>query len=325
LIVPGQNISALNRSRYAREKPTNLRVGPIKEFHNHLIFRESRMSRFCFPESREDMNFFAPDTAMAAMYPVDGGCGLPGMLLGPHLTLQVLKPSPRLRLVLSASSLMTQWAEQLPEIKVHGRTTVEYGFGGSQRGRTISPIIEPAREGLLHTLRIDLTRKNTLLKAGTVHSIVHDDMVTFCHDLSVVSEEEYQSYVPPTAIDLTQPMLDYPLLEYCGGFDNGWVGKTYRVRLTSTPGTPVLVIQGLVPMINENDQFNTHLKVLIDGIQIHQETMKPGYFTLRIPGAKPGSQWIEFQFSNTRQYPPDTRAFSAQLKSIGFETGKLGN
>jgi hypothetical protein len=139
-----------------------------------------------------------------------------------------------------------------------------------------------------------------------------------------LSEEEYQSYTPPTAIDFSQSALDYPLLEYCGGYDNGWVGKAYRVRLTSTSSTSELVVQGLVPMIREDDQFKTEMQVLIDGVQIHRETMKPGYFTRRIPGVKAGPQWIEFRFSNTRQYPPDTRAFSAQFKTIEFEPVKLG-
>jgi hypothetical protein len=322
LIVTGQNLLALNRSRYGHEKPTNLRIGPINEFHNHLIFRESRLSRFSFPESREDMDFFAPNASTAVIYPAGGS--LPSMLLGSHITLQVLKPNPRFRLVVCASSLMPEWAEELPDIKVYGRTMVEFGFGGSQRGRTISPTIEPAHEGTLHTLRIDLKRKNSIEKTAGVNTLNRDDMATFCHDLSVLSEEAYQSYIPPAAIDFSQSVLDYPLLEYCGGYDNGWVGKAYRVRLTSTSSTSELVVQGLVPMICEDDQFNTIMKVLIDGVQIHQATMKPGYFTHRIPGVKAGPQWIEFRFSNTRQYPPDTRPFSANFKTIGFEPVKLG-
>jgi hypothetical protein len=315
LIVPGTLISALNRSRYANEKPTNLRIGPIEDFRNHLIFRESRLSKFSFPVSRDDKDFFAPNASTAVCLQSDLNGDSSAMLLGSHLTLQVLKPSPRIRMVFSASSPVPEWAEELPDIAVYGRAKVEFGFGGPQRGRIISPAIETAREGMLDTLRIDLTRKN---------SPAQDDRATLCHDLSVLSEEEYRSYIPPTAVECAKAATEYPLLEYCGGYDNGWIGKSYRVRLTATPSAPELVIQGLVPKINEDDQFKTDMTVSIDGVQIHRETMTPGYFTIRIPGVKSGPQWVEFRFSNTRQYVPDTRWFSAQMKSIGFESVKLG-
>jgi hypothetical protein len=225
---------------------------------------------------------------------------------------------------LCASSSQPEWAGELPDIKVYGRTSAEFGFDGPQCGRTISPAIEPAQEGTLHTLRMDLTRKNSLLKDGSPKILANSDMATLCHDLSVISEEEYRSYVPPSSIDCAKAASDYPLLEYCGGYDNGWIGKKYRIRLASTANTPELVLKGLIPKISSDDQFKTDLTVLIDGNQIHREMMKPGYFEIRIPGLNAGSRWIELRYSDVRQYVPDTRWFSAQLTSIGFESVKMG-
>ncbi len=320
LIVPGYYLSALNRSRYFGESPTNLKVGPINKFRNHLIFRESVLSKFDYPTERADAASFSPNASMAVLHGIGNYHNITSMMLGSHLTLQVLNPSPRLRLVMCASSPLPEWAEELPEIAVYGRSVVEFGFGGSQSGRIVSPPIEPAREGSLHTLRIDLTRKNASSK--TTGPLTLDQMATYCHDLSVISEEDYLSYVPPSAVDFSKPPMDHPLREYCGGYEYGWMGKVFRVRLASTTNTPELVIRALLPMIHKDDNFQTDMTVLIDGVEIHQKKVTPGFFEIRIPGVKSGAHWIDFRCSTTRQYPPDTREFSVQLQSIEFGQNK---
>ena len=322
LIVPGYYLSALNRSRYASESPTNLKVGPINKFRNHLIFRESVLSKFDYPAERDDAASFSPNASIAVLHGVGNYHNVTSMMLGSHLTLQVLNPSARIRLVMSASSPLPEWAEELPDIAVYGRSLVEFGFGGSLSGRIISPPIEPAHEGSLHTLRIDLTRKNASSKPTKAGPLTVDHMATFCHDLSVISEEDYLSHVPPAFVDFSKPPMDYPLLEYCGGYELGWMGKGFRVRLASTPNTPELVIRGLLPQMSSNDNFQTDLTILIDGMEIFQKQVTPGTFEVRIPGVKPGAHWIDFRCSTTRQYPPDTRAFSVQLQSIEFGQNK---
>ena len=161
LLSAGQGLTRpWNRSgRHAGEKPTNLQFAPVKEFRNHLIFRESRLSMFSYPGVRDDLEKFSPNATVAMTAPVldfDETCA---MYLGSHLTLQVINTSPRVRLVFAASSNQPEWNGQLPEMKLYGRSKLEMEFGGIGSGRIIGPSIEPALEGNLRDIAIGPERR----------------------------------------------------------------------------------------------------------------------------------------------------------------------
>ena len=308
LLAAGPGQSALNYSRYSRETAANLLMRPLRDVRNHLVLRESRQSKLVpLPFA-----VFDPAAALACDAPAKDPL-LPGhgraVYLGPRLTLQVVNPSPKVRVVLASSALIPAWAGKLPSGAVTGATAVPIEYAGGGSGRLVTPPLELAIEHGARVLRLALGREN-----GPA-----EGLVTLCRDLSVVTEEEYDAYRPPVAIDGFPQGLTDPLLEYSGVVEDGWATDRVRARLTRPAGLQMVEIRGQVPGLTSD--FRTEMTVLVDGVELGRRTLTAGAFAVRVPAAAvaAGPRWVECRFSNTQKLPaPDQRAVSAFLRSVGF-------
>lgn len=110
-------------------------------------------------------------------------------------------------------------------------------------------------------------------------------------------------------------------VESSGIYADGWAGADASIHLAQPPGATRLVIRGMVPRITDAS-FTTDIVVKVDGTAVARQTAGLGDFEIAADVPPQGStvRKVELSFSKLQQLPaPDTRAVSAQVKSIGFE------
>jgi hypothetical protein len=109
------------------------------------------------------------------------------------------------------------------------------------------------------------------------------------------------------------------VIRYTGVYADGWTFGTCSFEL-KTPDKPAdLVIEGTVPMLNDQT-FKTSLTARLNGQEAAKQTVMPGDFQVRLtclPGPK--SQKVELVFSATQMLPiPDVRQVGALLHKLSF-------
>jgi len=135
--------------------------------------------------------------------------------------------------------------------------------------------------------------------------------------------------LPPSHLSRFPEDLSTPYLQYSGLYEDGWLTDKVFLRLHQTTNHAYLVIQGTFPQIDSGRSptslMNT-VKIVLNGKQIHQETIQPGEFVIQCPVSAHQQSTlnnqvglIELSFSKLQQLPsPDQRRVSVLLKFIGF-------
>ncbi len=330
LVVAGcGQLSILNRLKYPETGPA-LVSAPLSEVRNFVVFRDAIGARQNF------LGMLAQTVGDVALYRPEPDPSFPRRTfagVGRSMVLDVLNPSPKVRLVVSYTE-----THQTPDgnnrvvapAQVVGTTRVAFGAVGCGAARLVSPPVEPQVVGHSRILVLDFNRElvrnpNRLsgFEALWGSHLPRDRRMLSAHarEISAISEEEYAAFRPPERLAAFPADLAHPHLEYSGLYEEGWVAGEFKVRLTQPAPDQEAVIRGQVPGGPQFAGFRTELTVLIDGVPVSTHALGNGDFELRVPaGKQTGPRWIECRASRTtRLPPPDDRVAVAHIKFIGFE------
>ncbi|MFM8273588.1 MAG: hypothetical protein ACKODX_14850 [Gemmata sp.] len=323
-------LSVLNRHRYP-ETGTAVLCVPLPEVSNFAVFTHATGARqhFLGKSTPAEIAYHAIEADNVFRKRTMAG-------VGHAMVLDVLNPSPQVRVLMNytASSKQDPLARNLAPVKVVGDRCVAVGAVGSGSARLVSPPLATQAAGAGHYLALDfghpVRNANRLAAAERLWGaeLPRDRRMLTGHlrDLSVLSEEEYAAFRPPQQISKFPDDLAHPHLEYSGLYEEGWVGKEFKLRLTQPEPGHEVVLRGMVPGIPGAYGFHTEIVVRVDGAPVLKRTLGPGKFELRAPagtaptGAAVGPRWVEVRFSDDQELPaPDGRRAVAHLKSVGFE------
>jgi hypothetical protein len=242
----------------------------------------------------------------------------------------------------------------LPPAELIGSSHVKFpSLVGRGSTRTVSDPVEPQYLGAQPYVQIDMgidgkrfpeMRKGLMNLFGTDVAIDRRALVGFLRDISLVSEEEYQAFKPPSEIAVfsynRNDLRDNPQLEYSGIYEDGWVSENSVYKLTQQSGASQMVVKGEVPTLPGGDPyFETRAQLFVDGKLVAEQMLPLGAFELRgnvAPAeaseatASAGAaavRKVELKFSRYRNLPmvdgyPDGRPVSAMLKYVGFQGGQ---
>lgn len=326
LLGVNANQTVINRRRVGRSATANLFALPMESVANHLLFVDSKLG----------MTYYLAQLGRVSLYQVEpdvmfsehtmSGCGR-------YLMFRLLNPSPSVRLMVSmTSTLKADRENRLPQATVNGGTTVPLGLVGRGSGRVVSPPLTPRMVGGAPYLQVDMREQGTFFpfkRTGLMRlygvNIKTDirPLVGFMRDISLISEEEYQGIVAPTAVNQFPRDLMNPDFEYSGVYEDGWISEVSWMVLGQPETAGRLLIRGMVPEILDAN-FRTEIVVLMDGVEVARRMLKPGEFTLNteVPMAS-GRRRVELRFSRTQRLPaPDGRPTAALMQFVGFVQGR---
>jgi hypothetical protein len=297
-------------------------VKPWAEVRNYLLFTPSQWGNL-FPSAPDQTGPCHPEPDI-----LNPGRFMAGA--GRHMLFEVLNPTPKARLVLELTSTLKADADNaLPPACAIGAERVPLPLHGRGSARVWSPPLSPQEVAGHGFVALDLGRPGTRYHYhGTgLNALAEDDlggdpryMVAFLRNVSLVSEEEYAARRPPALLASFPADLLHPDLEYSGLYEDGWASESVSCTLGASEGTPNLVVRGVVPVLGDA-AFRTHLRVLLDGREVHAEELATGEFKVRLPGrVAPGLHKVELSFARWQHLPGgDGRPVAAQLRALGFE------
>ncbi|MDY3563307.1 hypothetical protein R5W23_004807 [Gemmata sp. JC673] len=326
LVVAGVGqLSVLNRQRYPESGPALL-CAPLSEVRNFAVFRDATNARQNF------LGMSTVDRVALFLLEADPEFGRRSMAgVGRHLVVDVLNPSPRVRVLVDLTTAYRAHPERgVPPVEVVGDRRVPVGAVGVGAMRLVSPPLSPQAVGNAHALVLDFNTEpvrspNRLhgFEALWGRELPRDrrPLTASARNVSVVGEEEYAAFRPPAAVSRFPEDLAHEHLEFSGVYESGWAGKVFKFRLTQPEPEHEAVLRGDIPQTAGAAEFRTEVTVLVDGRPVETRTLGTGPFELRAPGgAHAGPRWVEYRFSHDQEMlPPDTRRLVAQVRSVGFE------
>lgn len=294
----------------------------VKDVKNHLVFVHSTLGQhyYSFKDVRR-ISIYQPEVDWFLS-------GQTMMGLGRHFLFQIINPSPKVRLVLNMTASLKNNAENmLPTASIIGQERHGMGMVGRGSARTFSPPISPQVINGNHYLGLDMGMESALFpdrRTGLMRLYGLDipsdrrNLVGYGRDISLISEQDYDSLNPPSYLDKFPVHLTNPDLEYSGLYEDGWASEAAFVGLKQQ-NLSQLKIAGQIPLIND-PRFSTQLVVLLDGQEIGRKTLGVGDFKLNFsvpPTSK--RRRVELRFSKLQALTaPDGRPTAALLKFLGF-------
>jgi hypothetical protein len=320
------DLSVLNRRRFPPGRGAHFALLPWEEVHDHLVLTISELGKHYF---------YNISGKPAALYPLEPDPMLPGRAMagcGDHLLFEVLRPSPRFRLLLDFQTTVKGDGEnRLPPAAAVGARRESFPVVGRGSARCFSPPLEPQWIDGSAYVALDMQaeaghvpdRRSGLMRLfGTDLPLDPRRMVAFLRDVSVVSEEEYARLRPPARLEHFPADLLHPDLEYSGVYEDGWLSEASFFRLTAPAGPAEVVVRGVVPLLAE-PAFRSELRVLVDGQEVARRQLGLGAFevTAAVPPG-PAARRVELRFSHFQRLPAgDGRPCAARLEAVGFRAG----
>jgi hypothetical protein len=345
--------SPFNRRHIKSDDPkANFVALTPAQARNHLVFVSSELGHPYFSGGRIKPNY--------AIYQLEAeplffrGDTMAGV--GRHVLFQVINPSidratgkGRVRMVLEMTgSYKADNDNKLPPAELIGSTHVRFpGLVGRGSTRAVSEPVEPQYLGGQPYVEIDMgvegtrfpePRRGLMRLFGTDVATDRRSLVGFLRDISLVSEEQYTAFKPPSEIAVfaynRNDLRDHPELEYSGIYEDGWVSEHSFCRLSPparSVGATQAVVKGQVPALPGGDgNFETLAELCVDGKAVCRELLHPGDFELRgdlpLQGASAANaaHAVELKFSRFQHLPenngyPDGRPVAAKLQYIGLK------
>lgn len=325
LLVAGAGpLSVLNRQRHP-EAGAALVCEPLAAVRNFAAFRDAAGARQSFMGMRTiteiALHRLEPDPALR--HRTFAG-------VGRAVVLDVLNPTPRVRAVVSytATYLPDPDARAVPPVRVVGAARVPLAGVGAGAARLVSPPLAPQPVGRSNVLVLEIDKPpvrnpnrikgvEALWGADVPRDRRH--ITGHLRELSVISEDDYAAFRPPERLAKLPADLAHPHLEFSGLYEDGWVARESKFRLSRPDPARDLVIRGTVPGVDP--AFRPELTVLLDGSPVLCRALPAGPFEVRVPaGAATGPRWVELRFDRAVRLPaPDDRTTCAHLGHIGFE------
>lgn len=317
-------LSVFNRVRYPEAGASTV-CARLSDVHNFAVFCDATGARQFFYGMKEPAAVGLHQMQTDPMFRKRSMAGV-----GRAVLVDVLNPAPRVRVLVEATgSYHTDpvW-RAVPPVRVAGERRADFAAVGMGAVRLVSPPVAPQAVGAGRYLALDFgeARRNPN-KLSAAEKLWGADLprdrrhlTGHVRDISVLSEEEYAAFRPPRQIAKFPDDLTHPHLEYSGLFEEGWVGKEFKVRLTQPGPGHEAVIRAAIPQVGAAAGFRTEMTVLIDGALVEKRVLAPGEFEVRAPGGAAGPRWIELRFSHDQQMPaPDGRPVVALIRFAGFE------
>jgi hypothetical protein len=341
LVCSAGRLSVFNRSQLGPGSPSPFVVKPWAEVRNYLLFTPSWWGNL-YPSAPDRTGPFPPEPDV--IYP-----GRFMAASGRHTLFEAVNPMPKVRLVLDLTTTLKEDGDNsLPPAAVVGRRRVPLPLHGRGSARVWSPPLTPQRIAGHRFVGLDLGRPATRFghHEEGLNALTGDDlggdqryMVAFLRNVSLVSEEEYARRQPPALLSSFPADLLHPDLEYCGIYEDSWVGESVSCTLTDPGGMTNLVVRGMVPCIGGDESFRTRLRVLLDGREVHAAELRPGEFKVRCltrgprwgtvsdrpprwgtVSDRPQRRAVRLLFSDWQRLPGDNgRPVAARLSALGFE------
>jgi hypothetical protein len=325
-IVTGQTQSLMNHHELAEYGTATLIPIPESELRNHLVFINSELGQHYYGFRDLDSRSF---------FQLEDDWILPEHFMlgvGRYLLFEVINPSPFVRLELELSvSLNSKGTKILPPAAAIGDERVALPMVGWGAARVFSEPFKVQHIGGFSYVMIDMGRDGEYPQKvarsglaslyGTDILIDNRKLVGWSRDISLISDEEYASLTPPSAIQtFPDDLLLNRDLEYSGIYEDGWISNEAFLTLTARQNHTALNIEGFVPMLEDN-KFSTDLEVMLDGDVVARETLSPGNFTIRIPFLEEAGRYrIDLRFSTGQILPGgDDRTVAGFISYIGFK------
>jgi hypothetical protein len=286
---------------------------------NQLIFIHSAMGNHYYLGDRNRISF----------YQLENDPMFPGQIfasLGRHFVFQAIHPTVNSRIVMELTdTVVKQFGSTLPTPRVQDETL---HFVGRGSGRVFSSPIAPTYLNHIPYIAIDMQRdgKPFAHHASGLMKLYGRDVpqdprliTAYGRDISLVSEEQYMTLLPPKHINQFPDDLANKSLEYSGIYEDGWISEQSFFILAADSGARFLVIKGMVPLIADPD-FTSMISVSLNGKTVAQQKIGLGDFEIKVPVTQlDGRQRIDISFSQYQSLPgKDRRITGGRVKFLGF-------
>jgi hypothetical protein len=246
---------------------------------------------------------------------------------GRYALLQIIKPSPTVRLELEYSTSYAPRADgsfRLPPASVDASGRVRFPVVGEGAAHVFSPPVRPRVIGGQSYVLIDAGEAAELPNVprpglsglwGTEVPLDPRHLTSYVRNISVVSESEYRNLRRPRFVARFPADLGKRNLTYSGIFEDGWVGARSYVDFAGGGRADLTVRADVLPT-----PAPQHLVVHVNGTVVRSVSPKPGPLTLTIdvPASRSGRR-VELDWRRmTKLAAPDRRRAAARLVYIGF-------
>lgn len=318
LLVSTGNQTALNRFSYPANSDQDVVPVRWKDASNFLIFIHSDRGHSIFTGNR----------IFTSLFPVfvEGATNSSVAPVGRYLLFRVVNPTAQFRLLLNLSALDHSLP---PAAAVIGETRERLDFIGSGSARAISAPMKPQ---LIHevpyicidmgmdSLPIKEIRKGLMRLWSTGLPLDYKRLVGVARNISIITNEEYGRFVPPSGISKIPGDFLNQEFEYSGVHEDGWLSANSYFIFSGNSALQPLVIRGVVP-ITHDPSFNTNLTAIVDGQEVGRRNLTIGEFEFRFPvSQRIGRRRVELRFDRTQPLLyNDTRRAAALLRCLSFE------
>jgi hypothetical protein len=310
-------------------KSYDVALVPFAGVRNHLVLVPSlRGSVGIF--DRRARSGFSPRVMVSRLEPDPLIRGAQIEAVGRYLLLEVVHPSPTVRLVVDfTATLNADGFCRVPPISVVGARRYPFAVTGRGAGRLVSPPLTPRVVDGQPMLEIDMGvdgkrfpehRTGLLALFGNQYRLDPRLLVGFVRDVSVISEADYQRFTPPAAIARFPRDLRNPSLEYSGFYEDGWVSERAVAWLAAPRDhRSTLLVRGLLPELPGVTDSVIHVKV--DGVEVVSQPIVAGQFEVRAAANQDGRRHkVELAFDRPFRLPNgDDRIAAALLSYVGYE------
>ena len=292
-----------------------------KQPKNHLVFIDSELGRHFYT--------FGAKSNSAAFYqladdPLFNGEKISA--LGERLVFLVLGSTSKPRAVMELTNTVTkQFDSALPTPIIQGS---KINFVGRGSGRVFSEPLNLTNIESLQFISVDMNRVgqrfpdiSTGLNVLFGRKIPNDSrkVTTFGRNISLVSNEDYETMTPPASLASFPLDLANKSLEYSGIYEDGWLSEQSFFVLSPLSLSKYVVVRGRIPFIGDRN-FSTKVTAKIDGKIVGTKTLGLDHFELKIPFTPTNKRHrVSISFDTAQRLPNgDDRAIAAQVAFIGF-------
>ena len=297
------------------------------QVHDHLVFVHSELSPHYYSSARFRAAFFQRESE-----PISNGTSyFHGT--GRFNVFHIVNPSPDLRVVVdfTRTSLGAGRTALPQKATVVGDEDYHLGFVGSGSARVFSQVIRPEYyEGQAYFMVDfgDLAQVIEKEKTGLMRwyglKFALDDrrLVGFTRDISVMTDEQYQSLPRPTKISVfPRDLLVNKGLEYSGVYEDGWIGTDAYFKMGPSHTGQVLYFKGYIPDVPRFEKQGVDATISINEKPTEVVNLKAGRFEIaRLIKESAKITSISLHFSDSQVYASDQdkRSMSAFVDEISI-------
>ncbi len=314
MIVTNQKQTILN-SYYS--KPATEKYFDVTQPKNQLLFIHSKLGAHYYSYDRKIVSFYQlEDDPMFAGQQFSG--------FGEHALFTAFNPTPKAHILMEATNtVMKQFDAELPKPQIIGKNTVSLNFVGRGTGRVVSASVDFLKFHNMDLFAFDANRppKQFLYNRSGLMNLYGRDvnldnrwLTTFSRDISLISDEEYKNFKPPSALQKFPADLANKQLEYSGIYEDGWISEQSFFMLTPTANSQKFMLKGVVPLI-DNPDYKETITIKIAGKVRATQELKVGEFMVEIPLTKTERQQVKLRVDiefNKFQLLTSKNPFAAQ-------------